>query len=283
MGGTIQFTKMHGLGNDFVVINAISQRVDLQAEQCRYIANRRLGVGCDQILLVEKPTSTAVDFRYRIFNADGSEVAQCGNGARCFARFVREQGLTDAREIQVETANGELTLIAHDDNTVTVDMGAPRFLPAEVPIAADEQQASYSLPAPDFIDVDAITFSALGVGNPHAVIEVADVDTAPVQALGKWLQAQDFFPESVNVGFMQIQSRERFRLRVYERGVGETRACGSGACAAMVAGVARGKLEAAAAAELLGGELALEYPVPGAPVMMTGATARVFEGEISVP
>src|SRR5512139_123714 len=228
----LHFTKMHGLGNDFVVIDAIHQQVALTPEQVRFLADRRFGVGCDQLLLVERTSQTGVDFRYRIFNADGSEVQQCGNGARCFARFVRDKHLTEKNVIVVETASGIITLYIEPNGEVRVNMGTPRFAPSALPFMADHEEERYP------IEVDGIahTIGAVSMGNPHAVMQVSDVDTAPVEALGPKLERHDRFPERVNVGFMQVVARNHIRLRVYERGAAETLACGTGACAAVAVG-----------------------------------------------
>ena len=272
----LEFAKMHGLGNDFMVIDAINQAFEPRPGLVRQWADRFAGVGFDQMLIVGPPQTDAAEFSYRIYNADGGEVAQCGNGARCFARFVRERGLTDSNPIRVETNTGLLQLEAIDAIRYRVDMGVPRFEPAEIPLRMDARQALYST---DY-EGQEISFSAVSVGNPHMVIQVADVDTAGVETLGPYFERHMMFPERANIGFMQIVDRGRFRLRVYERGVGETRACGSGACAAMVCGVQLGLLDASACAELGGGELILEWQGEANPVMMTGETAMVYRGEI---
>lgn len=273
---SIEFTKMHGLGNDFVVFDAVNQQVALDENQLRAIADRRFGVGCDQILFVEPPRSPDTEFYYRIVNADGSEVEQCGNGARCFARFVREQRLTELDVIPVETSSGLLRLEAIDATSYRVDMGIPRFEPAEIPLRAESRQERYRC---DYDGVE-ISFSAMSIGNPHMVIQVEDVDSAPVSQMGRYFESHPLFPDRTNVGFMQVVDRASFRLRVYERGVGETRACGSGACAAMVAGVQLGLLRNTATAMLTGGSLKLEWQGEAKPVMMTGDTAMVYQGEI---
>jgi len=272
----LKFAKMHGLGNDFAVVDAISQRFAPNAELVRRWADRFDGIGFDQLLVVEPPEGDSAAFKYRIFNADGGEVAQCGNGARCFARFVREQGLTELDSIPVETNAGLLRIEAIDATRYRVDMGVPRFEPAEIPLLADARQPLYTTE----YDGGEISFSAVSVGNPHMVIQVADVDAAPVETLGPYFERHPMFPERANVGFMQIVDRRQFRLRVYERGVGETRACGSGACAAMVCGVQLDLLDASASARLRGGELMLEWQGDANPVMMTGETAMVYQGEI---
>ena len=274
----IKFTKMHGLGNDFVVIDAINQSISLDPEQVRFIANRRFGIGCDQILLIESSNVDDADFRYRIYNADGGEVEQCGNGARCFAQFVRNEGLSNKSEIPVITNNGRIILKLEDDGNVTVDMGAPILEPQKIPFLADKIQNSYQL----IIDDETITFGAVSMGNPHAVIVVDDVDSAAVEALGKALQKDKHFPNSVNVGFMQILDSQHIKLRVYERGVGETQACGTGACAAVVAGRLQGLLDDTVDVKLLGGNLSIHWAGAENPVMMTGPTATVYKGIITL-
>jgi len=270
----IKFTKMHGLGNDFVVIDAINQDISLSAEQVRYIADRKFGVGCDQLLLVEKSDSHDTDFCYRIFNQDGSEVEQCGNGARCFAQFVRNEELTDKSEISVSTCSGRIILRIQNDDKVTVDMGKPIFEPSKIPFKSDVQEKNYSLN----IDGETHTFSAVSMGNPHAVIIVDDVETAEVERIGKTLQADAHFPNSVNVGFMQVLNQKQIKLRVYERGVGETQACGTGACAAVVAGIELDLLDEAVETRLLGGNLLIHWAGRQNPVMMTGSATAVFKG-----
>ena len=274
----LKFTKMHGLGNDFVVLDGVNQQIDLSTAQYRALGDRNFGVGCDQILLVEKATQPGVDFRYRIFNNDGSEVEQCGNGARCFARFVHAKGLTDKREIRVETAKGIIGPRLEDDGEVTVDMGAPFLLPAEVPFVADAQAVIYPL------DVDGKTYdiTAVSMGNPHAVQVVDNVDSFPVGAVGAAIEVHPRFPQKVNAGFMQIVDRGHIRLRVFERGAGETLACGTGACAAVVAGILRGLLDDTVRVSTRGGELTIRWQGPGQPVLMTGPAVIVFEGEIEI-
>ena len=273
----LKFTKMHGLGNDFVVIDGVRQQVALTSLQLRHLADRRRGVGCDQILLVELPHSDA-DFRYRIFNADGGEVEQCGNGARCFARFVFEEGLTTSKRIRVETANGRMELVLLDDGRVTVNMGVPRLVPAEIPFDAPVQAARYALQA----DGHAVHIGAVSMGNPHAVLVVADVATAPVGELGPIIESHPRFPNRVNVGFMQIVDRGHLRLRVYERGAGETEACGSGACAAAVIGQIQGFVDTDVRVSLPGGDLMISWAGVDQPVFMTGPATRVFEGHIEL-
>jgi diaminopimelate epimerase len=274
----LEFTKMHGLGNDFVVIDAIHQNVALSPEQVRRLADRRYGIGCDQLLLVEAPSMQGTDFHYRIFNADGGEVGQCGNGARCFMRFVHEQGLTDKRELNVETASGRLQLVLEDDGLVTVNMGEPRLKPADIPFDAPAYAQTYTLA----LDGDELEIAAVSMGNPHAVIRVEDVEAAPVERLGPLIERHPRFPERVNAGFMQIIDFEHIRLRVYERGAGETRACGSGACAAVVAGRLWDQLSARVNVVLRGGNLVVSWAGKGYPVYMTGPATRVFEGRIEL-
>jgi len=274
----IPFTKMHGTGNDFVVFDAIRHVVSLSPEKVRRLADRHTGVGCDQVLVVERPTRPDVDFRYRIFNADGEEVEQCGNGARCFARFVRSHGLTDKDEIAVETQCGIIRPRLEPDGQVTVNMGAPRFEPGEIPLQAPARATTYELDVAGRL----IEVSALSLGNPHAVQIVADVECAPVTTQGAAIERHPRFPRRVNAGFMQIVDRRHIRLRVFERGVGETRACGSGACAAVVAGRQRGLLDATVEVSLPGGVLRIAWAGEGEPVWMTGPAASVFDGSIDI-
>ncbi len=274
----LKFSKMHGLGNDFMVIDGINQNVELSAAQISTWADRHRGIGFDQLLLVEASQSAQALFRYRIFNADGGEVEQCGNGARCFARFVRERGLTEATRIPVETKAGLMTLEMIDNEQVRVNMGVPGFEPAEIPFNAAERAAQYPLQ----LDDEQIRISALAIGNPHAVVLVDDVNSTDVAGLGARIESHPDFPERVNAGFLHIVDRSNFHLRVFERGVGETMACGSGACAAMVAGRQLGLLDPDARAILRGGDLLLHWSGEGEPVMMTGSTAMVFEGEIKL-
>ncbi|MCW9014913.1 MAG: diaminopimelate epimerase [Gammaproteobacteria bacterium] len=274
----LKFTKMHGLGNDFVVFDAINQRVELTPGQVQYIADRRLGVGCDQLLLVEKPQSAEAEFRYRIFNADGSEVEQCGNGARCFARFVVAKKLTESSRIPVETASGLIVLELEEDDQVRVNMGVPGFEPASLPFKAVELSSSYELD----VDGDRYAIAAVSMGNPHAVLRVENVDTAPVDTLGPAIESHPRFPQRVNAGFMQIVARDAIKLRVYERGAGETRACGTGACAAVVAGRIQGWLDEIVKVSLPGGELVIRWQGGNHPVYMTGPATHVFEGQIEL-
>lgn len=273
---TIEFTKMQGLGNDFVVIDAVRQRLALTPERARYLADRHRGIGCDQILVVESPDDASADFRFRIHNADGGEVEQCGNGARCFARFVRDKGLTDKTDIKVLTRGGPMRMHVASDGSVDVDMGVPEFEPQKVPFEAPERRPTYPL-ALNGAEVDV---SVLAIGNPHAVQEVDDVDTAPVAGQGPLIEGHPRFPRRVNAGFMQIIDRGRIRLRVYERGVGETLACGSGACAAAVAGIQLGKLDDRVQVEVQGGLLSVTWRGEGEPVWMSGPAETVFEGRI---
>jgi diaminopimelate epimerase len=274
----LQFTKMHGLGNDFVVIDAINQSVDMTPALSRLLADRRFGIGCDQLLLVEPARLAGTEFHYRIFNADGSEVEQCGNGARCFARFVREHGLTHRDEIPVGTAAGAIRLHIQADGQVSVDMGSPRLEPAEIPFLADARAASYPLA----LDDDALSIGAVSMGNPHAVLRVDDVDQAPVARLGPRIEQDQHFPNRVNVGFMQIVDRGHIRLRVWERGAGETLACGTGACAAAVVGRIQGDLDERVRVTLPGGDLVIHWPGASASVTMTGPASRVFDGAIEL-
>jgi diaminopimelate epimerase len=275
----IRFTKMHGLGNDFVVLDAVNQAFVPNAAQARFLADRHFGVGCDQILVVEKPTQAGVDFRYRIFNADGSEVEQCGNGARCFVRFAQEQGLTDKREIRVETKSGIIAPRLEADGRVTVDMGVPRFLPAEIPF----DSASAAVVQPLAVADRSFDITVVSMGNPHAVQVVADVDRAPVDLYGPLIETHCRFPGRVNAGFMQVLDRHAIKLRVYERGAGETLACGTGACAAVVAGMRRDLLDSPVRVATRGGDLSIAWAGPGASVMMTGPATTVFAGEIDIP
>ncbi|VAW60081.1 Diaminopimelate epimerase [hydrothermal vent metagenome] len=272
----INFTKMHGLGNDFVVIDAINQSINLNAEQIRYIADRHFGVGCDQLLLVEKSTIRDAEFRYRIFNADGAEVQQCGNGARCFARFVLDQGLTERTEIPVETASGLIVLALQSNGEVTVNMGVPQFAPESLPFEAASRALNYELQTSKGL----LVVGAVSMGNPHVVLEVEDIDTAPVASLGAEIEQHPRFPERVNAGFMQIISPEAIRLRVYERGAAETLACGTGACAAVAVGKLQGKLADVVKVSLPGGELVIRWKTESEPLYMTGPASHVFEGAI---
>jgi diaminopimelate epimerase len=274
----LKFSKMHGLGNDFVVIDGVRQMLALTPEHLRFIGDRHFGVGCDQILLVEKPSQPEVDFRYRIFNADGGEVEQCGNGARCFVRFVHEQDLSKKREIRVETMNGVIIPRLENDGSVTVDMGAPVFAPAQIPFVSSTDALLQTLTVAD----EELDITVLSMGNPHAVQLVADVDRAPVARQGPLIESHARFPQRVNAGFMQILNRHAIRLRVYERAAGETLACGTGACAAVVAGVARGLLDSPVRVATRGGDLTIAWDGPGTTVQMTGPAVTVFTGEMTL-
>ncbi len=288
----LKFTKMQGAGNDFVMIDSYSSPISLTSAQIKKLANRHFGVGCDQVLLVEKTTHPNADFKYRIFNADGGEVEQCGNGARCFVRFVVAKGLTDKREIVVETASGLITLTLRDDNQVTVNMGAPRFEPHEIPFNAKTRENLYALQVNTRVACsnavqsnDAKTLlqiSALSMGNPHAVTIVEDVDTADIAKLGPLIESHKNFPQRANAGFMQILNSHEINLRVYERGSGETLACGSGACAAAVAGILLGHLISPVLVNMRGGQLNIEWQGENEPVLMTGPAEIVFEGDIEI-
>jgi diaminopimelate epimerase len=274
----LKFSKMHGLGNDFIVINTMEQAVPLTEKQIQFMADRHVGIGCDQLLLVEKSDRPDVDFRYRIYNADGGEVAQCGNGARCFARYVKDKGLTDKDNIAVETASGIIYPSLQPDGQVSVNMGKPRFLPADIPFNSPEQSITYML---TIAIGQQIEIAALSMGNPHAVVLVDDVAKAAVASIGPKVEGHPQFPARVNVGFMQLVDHDHIKLRVYERGVGETRACGTGACAAVVSGIRRGLLAREVTVTLPGGDLAISWPDEAASVMMTGPAQHVFDGEIS--
>ena len=275
----VGFTKMQGLGNDFVVFDAIHQRFVPTPTQARFIADRHFGVGCDQVLVVEAPTRPGVDFRYRIFNADGGEVEQCGNGARCFARFVHDRRLTDKREIHVETSAGIIAPRLEADGQVTVDMGVPRLMPDEIPFESDSSDVVQPLRVADKV----FDITAVSMGNPHAVQVVVDVDDFPVARYGPLIEAHERFPRRVNAGFMEIVDRHAIRLRVYERGAGETLACGTGACAAVVAGILRGVLDSPVRVATRGGALSIAWAGHGSTVRMTGPAVTVFEGEIMLP
>jgi diaminopimelate epimerase len=282
---TLRFTKMHGAGNDFVVIDAINQTVNFTSDQWRDIANRRFGIGADQILIVEKPTMPGVDFRYRIFNADGGEVEQCGNGARAFVKFVVEKGLTEHREIRVETMSGVIRPRLEDDGRISVDMGAPIFDPERVPLdpagLTSKQQSAATLWSIS-LGAGARDFVVLSMGNPHAVQLVDDVDNAPVSEEGPLIENHACFPRRVNAGFMQVVDRQHIRLRVFERGAGETLACGTGACAAVVAGIQLGLLDSPVAVATRGGELSIAWDGGQSSVTLTGPAVSVFEGTIDI-
>lgn len=275
----LDFSKMQGLGNDFMVVDAVTQEVHLTDRQIERLGDRHFGIGFDQLLLVEPPTRPDVDFRYRIFNNDGTEVEQCGNGARCFARFVYDKGLTHKRVIPVETAGGLIELQITDQNLVRVDMGRPQFVPERIPFDAPEQQMQYQLDLPGL--AQQVRVSALSMGNPHAVLLVDDLDAAPVLQWGPILESHPRFPARVNVGFLQVMSRQQLRLRVFERGVGETLACGSGACAAMVAAHRQGLIDDQVSCILPGGTLQIEWD-GRTNVFMTGPAEKVFDGRINL-
>ena len=282
----LKFTKMHGAGNDFVVIDAINQHVNLTADQYRLLGQRRFGVGADQILLVERPVNADCDFRYRIFNQDGSEVEQCGNGSRAFVKFVLEKGLAAKRSIRVETMKGIITPRMEDDGSITVDMGAPvlaapevPFNPGELETVTEGRDTLYDLQ----IGRGKTWISALSMGNPHAVQVVDDVDKCAIDGTGHLIELHPSFPKKVNAGFMQVVDRSHIRLRVYERGAGETLACGTGACAAVVAGIRRGLLDSPVRVSARGGELSIAWAGEGAPVYLSGPAVTVYEGEIELP
>ncbi|WP_374359408.1 diaminopimelate epimerase [Pseudoduganella danionis] len=285
----LKFTKMHGAGNDFVVIDGINQDIRFTPEQWKLLGDRRFGVGADQMLLVEKPTAAGCDFRYRIFNADGGEVEQCGNGSRAFVKFVAEKGLTSQRSITVQTKAGIIAPRLEDDGSITVDMGAPVLEPARVPFDAENLQGQPQgddLLWPLMLELggarEEVLISVVSMGNPHAVQVVDDVDSAPVELSGPLIERHARFPNRVNAGFMQIVDRHHIRLRVFERGVGETLACGTGACAAAVAGIRRGLLDSPVQVDARGGQLSISWAGPGQPVFLTGPAVTVFEGEIEI-
>ncbi|WP_426415158.1 diaminopimelate epimerase [Aestuariirhabdus sp. LZHN29] len=274
----LRFTKMHGLGNDFAVIDLVTQHAHISADQVRRLADRNFGIGFDQMLIVEPPQNPDVDFRYRIFNADGSEVEQCGNGARCFARFVYDKKLTPKNRIRVETSSGDIELQITSNKDVSVNMGVPVLEPARIPFEAPSPAPTYALD----VDGQPLTIGAVSMGNPHAVMLVEDVDSAQVLELGPRVEHHPQFPQRCNVGFLQVVSRKEIRLRVFERGVGETLACGTGACAALVAGRLRGLLDEEVTAQLRGGTLKLQWKGDNHPVIMTGPATRVYEGQIRI-
>jgi diaminopimelate epimerase len=274
----LKFTKMHGAGNDFVVLDGVHQTIELSPEQLRLLADRHFGVGCDQILLVEKAVNKEADFRYRIFNADGGEVEQCGNGARCFLKFVHDQKLTAKREIVVETKSGLISPRLEQDGRVTVNMGAPIFEPALIPF----EGGSGAVSEPLVVAGESLNISALSMGNPHAIQVVDDIESAPVEKLGPLIEHHPRFPKRVNAGFMQVMDRHSLRLRVHERGAGETLSCGTGACAAVVAGIRRGLLDSPVSVATRGGVLTIAWGGEGTPVMMTGPAITVFAGEINL-
>jgi diaminopimelate epimerase len=274
----IKFTKMHGIGNDFVVIDAVRQHINLTTDAIRQIADRNQGIGCDQVLLIEPPSDKNIDFNYRIFNCDGTEVEQCGNGARCMGRYIADQQLSGKKSVLLKTKNRVMEVTTKNKDLVTANMGAPIFTPADIPFNSDQQQQLYPMEAGSH----SVEIAVLSVGNPHAVIQVEDIDTAEVDNIGALIQAHTLFPESVNVGFMQIMDRQTIKLRVYERGVGETQACGSGACAAAVAAIQQNLVDSQVNLELLGGSLSIEWHGDDEPIMMTGPAETVFHGKIKL-
>ncbi|MEZ8106704.1 diaminopimelate epimerase [Vibrio clamense] len=271
------FSKMHGLGNDFMVVDCITQNIFFSPDLIRRLADRNTGVGFDQLLVVEAPYDPETDFHYRIFNADGSEVEQCGNGARCFARFVRMKGLTNKYTINVSTKKGKMVLKIEDNDLITVNMGEPVFEPAKIPFKAKQTEKTYIIRT----DEHTLFCGAVSMGNPHVVTVVDDVDTTDVDKLGPLLESHERFPERVNAGFMQVVNREEVRLRVYERGAGETQACGSGACGAVAVGINQGLLAEYVTVQLPGGELQISWQGPGSPLYMTGPATHVFDGQLS--
>jgi len=274
----MKFTKMHGLGNDFVVIDAVTQNVRITASMVRRLADRKTGIGCDQVLVVEPPSAADIDFDYRIFNCDGAEVEQCGNGARCLARFVHDRQLTGKKSIRVQTSNRVMTLNLINKNLVAVDMGVPELDPLAIPFQADEPALLYDID----INGQAQPIAAVSMGNPHAVLTVTDIDTAPVAELGAALESHERFPNRVNVGFMQIINRTEIKLRVFERGVGETEACGSGACAAAVASIQQELVDSPVTVHLTRGSLKIDWKGAGHPLIMSGPAKTVFHGRIRI-
>ncbi|KGQ47829.1 diaminopimelate epimerase [Gallibacterium anatis 10672-6] len=274
----MQFSKMHGLGNDFMVVDGITQSVYFSEDVIRRLADRNRGIGFDQLLLVEPPYDPELDFHYRIFNADGSEVEQCGNGARCFARFVRLKGLTNKKEINVSTAKGKIILIVNDDETVRVNMGEPIWEPAKVPFIANKFEKNYILRT----DIQTVLCGVVSMGNPHCVLQVEDVKTANVEQLGPLLEHHERFPARANIGFMQVLNCKQIKLRVFERGAGETQACGTGACAAVAVGIMQGQLDNQVEVELPGGKLTIEWQGVGYPLYMTGDATFVYDGNIQL-
>ncbi|MDA8786707.1 diaminopimelate epimerase [Porticoccaceae bacterium] len=274
----MKFTKMQGLGNDFVVIDALTQNIRVSAAMVRRLANRTLGIGCDQVLVIEPPSDPDIDFNYRIFNQSGDEVEQCGNGARCLARYVSDRQLTGKNPIRVKTMNRVMDLELTENNLVRVDMGIPELEPAEIPFIAEQRALLYPLE----VEGTQYDIAAVSIGNPHAVLRVEDTETAPVASLGAQLEAHQRFPNRVNVGFMQIVDRKHIKLRVFERGVGETQACGSGACAAAVAALQQELVDSPVTVHLKGGDLTIDWRGEAEPLLMTGAAASVFHGRIRI-
>lgn len=271
------FSKMHGLGNDFMVVDCVTQNVFFSQDLIRRLADRHTGVGFDQLLVVEAPYDPETDFHYRIFNADGSEVEQCGNGARCFARFVRMKGLTNKYSINVSTKKGKMVLNIEDNDLVKVNMGVPEFLPNKIPFKAKQQEKTYILR----VDDHTLFCGAVSMGNPHVVTVVDDIDRADVERIGPLLESHERFPERVNAGFMQVVNRQSIRLRVYERGAGETQACGSGACGAVAVGILQGLLDNHVSVSLPGGQLKIQWQGPGKPLYMTGPATHIYDGQLS--
>lgn len=274
----MQFSKMHGLGNDFVVVDGVTQNVFFTSETIQRLADRHRGIGFDQLLLVEPPYDPELDFHYRIFNADGSEVSQCGNGARCFARFVTLKGLTNKKDIAVSTQKGNMVLTVKDDNQIRVNMGEPIWEPAKIPFTANKFEKNYILRT----DIQTVLCGAVSMGNPHCVVQVDDIQTANVEQLGPLLESHERFPERVNAGFMQIINKDHIKLRVYERGAGETQACGSGACAAVAVGIMQGLLNNRVQVDLPGGSLIIEWDGVGHPLYMIGEATHVYDGFITL-
>lgn len=274
----MQFSKMHGLGNDFMVIDGVTQNVYLTEDVIRKLADRHRGVGFDQLLLVEPPYDPELDFHYRIFNADGSEVAQCGNGARCFARFVTLKGLTNKQDIHVSTAKGKMVLTLKDEEKVRVNMGEPIWEPAQVPFTANKFEKNYILRT----DLQTVLCGVVSMGNPHCVLQVEDINLAPVNELGPLLENHERFPERANIGFMQVVNRNHIKLRVFERSAGETQACGSGACGAVAVGIMQGVLDNNVQVDLPGGSLQIEWEGVGHPLYMTGDATHIYDGFIKL-
>ena len=274
----MKFTKMHGLGNDFVVIDAVTQNVHVTAAMAKRLSDRHLGIGCDQVLVVEPPSDKTLDFDYKIFNSDGGEVGQCGNGARCLARFIRDRRLSGKETVQVKTMNRVISLTINKDKLVSVDMGIPGLEPSDVPFVESTRSSVYAIN----INNEQFDIAAISMGNPHAVLFVDNLDRAPVNVIGQELQSHDKFPKQVNVGFAQIINRQHLKLRVYERGVGETRACGTGACAAAVAAIQQGLMDSVVRVELTGGDLHINWPGEGQPLIMTGSAVTSYQGRIKI-
>ena len=274
----MQFSKMHGLGNDFMVIDGVTQNVFLTPDIIRQLSDRHRGIGFDQLLLVEPPYDPELDFHYRIFNADGSEVSQCGNGARCFARFVTLKGLPTKPNIHVSTAKGKMVLSLKEDGKVRVNMGEPIWEPAQVPFTANKFEKNYILRT----DLQTVLCGVVSMGNPHCVLQVENIDTAPVLQLGPLLENHERFPERANIGFMQVLNRNHIKLRVFERGAGETQACGSGACGAVAVGIMQGILDSKVQVDLPGGSLWIEWEGVGHPLYMTGDATHIYDGFIKL-